>query len=161
MTQDAGSIKKLITASGLGLHDGLGSRTDLYLEDASIETLVSSMMIGIQVGGMPPRTRSKFIKGKLCETFGYPTPIAFKRVRPPFTGQNLDVYTQKGRNLQIWNDGIPNDRRYLILSVNANDQIDNYRLIYGDELQKLDSTGTKTTKFQASFPDDAKSLELV
>ncbi len=66
-------------------------------------------------------------------------------------GQLFDTYGQKSNNLQIWNEDIDLERRYVIAGINANDVIYRVRVISGEELQQYDTTGTLTQKYQAQF----------
>ena len=80
---------------------------------------------------------------------GYPVPASFKKTQPRFPGQNLDIYAQKSRNLQIWNEEISPARRYAIFAIDEDDIVTTVKVVSGDALAKLDTTGTLTQKYQA------------
>jgi len=76
-------------------------------------------------------------------------PSSFKKTQPRFPGQNLDIYAQKSRNLQIWNEEISPARRYAIIAIDEDDRVTTVKVVNGDALAKLDTTGTLTQKYQA------------
>ena len=63
-------------------------------------------------------------------------------------------------NVQIWNEEIDSNRRYVFVKVDADDIITGVKIINGDELAKLDRTGTLTTKYQATLNDFGESRLL-
>jgi len=87
----------------------------------------------------------------ICQALGYPIPRSFTKTQPRFPGQNFDVYTQKSMNVQIWNEEVAADRRYVFLSVDSDDFITSVRVITGDTLAQYDRTGKLTTKYQATM----------
>ena len=89
------------------------------------------------------------VKQKICNALGYPVPNSFKKTQPRFLGQNFDVYIQKSLNVQIWNEDINLERRYVFLRVGENNIITHVRVITGKTLIQYDRTGTLTTKYQA------------
>lgn len=107
------------------------------------------------------RTRSKVVKQAVCSALGYPVPTSFKKTQPRFPGQQLDVYTQKSRNLQIWNEELAPTRRYAIIQISEQDVIAKVRVLNGYELAEMDTTGTITTKYQASLAPSEKTHELI
>jgi len=102
---------------------------------------------------LPLRTRSKFVKALVCKALGYPVPESFQKTKSDFTAQNLDVYTQKSLNVQIWNESVDTSRRYAFIQVDQNDKILKVKVIKGEQLAMFDKTGTLTTKYQAMMPD--------
>lgn len=73
----------------------------------------------------------------------------------------FDTYVQKSNNLQVWNEELSPTRRYVIIRVNAEDTITRVKVVTGDSLAELDTTGTLTQKYQARcIPGEAAS-ELV
>jgi hypothetical protein len=122
---------------------------ELYIPTPQLEQLLSQSMVGLSLDGLPLRTRSKVVKQEICKALGYPIPRTFKKTQPRFPGQNFDVYTQKSLNVQIWNEVIDANRRYVFLRADSKDIITNVRVITGDQLVQLDRTGTLTQKFQA------------
>lgn len=117
--------------------------------------------MGISLAGLPPRTRSKFVKEHVCRALGYPIPTSFQRTQPRFPGQNFDVYVQKSNNLQIWNEELAPTRRYVIIRVDPDNVITNVKVVTGVALAALDITGTATQKYQARLTKGADSAELV
>ena len=97
----------------------------------------------------------------VCEALDYPVPKSFKKTQPRFFGQQLDIYTQKSLNLQVWNEELTPTRRYAIIQVSAEDVILKVKVVSGQELVQLDTTGTLTTKYQARLDVGATSHELV
>jgi len=155
------NYKAAIAASGLSIYDELnGCYTDLYIPTNLLQLLLRKHLIGLSLAGLPLRTRSKEVKTQVCMALGYPVPKSFKKVQPRFYGQNLDVYTQKSLNVQIWNEEIEPDRRYAFLHVTEDDVVDRVRVITGTQLAEYDSTGTLTTKYQARMPHYDKSKLL-
>ena len=88
-------------------------------------------------------------KAAVCRALGYPVPVAFKRVKPRFPGQDLDVYVQQHDNLQVWNEELSPTRRYVVIRVDAVGGFVALRIVEGSELAAYDRTGTLTSKYQA------------
>lgn len=119
------------------------------LEIEALETKLKEALTGLNLNGYALRTRSRVIKEKICVALDYDIPKSFKKTKPKFPSQNLDVYAQKSNNLQIWNDEIDFQRRYAIIRLDENDIVTTVKLITGEDLAVLDTTGTLTTKYQA------------
>ena len=145
--------------SGLTIYDPIDKDDmELYIPTHILEQILQDSLVGFSLEGLPLRTRSKVVKSEICKILGYPVPRSFIKVQPRFPGQNFDVYTQKSLNVQIWNEEVEADRRYVFLQVNDNDIIINVRVITGDILAQYDRTGRLTTKYQAtmtSYDDSA------
>jgi hypothetical protein len=109
----------------------------------------------------PLRTRSKVLKSKICEILGYPVPASFKKSRPRFPGQDFDTYVQKSNNLQIWNEEIVPTRRYVIIRLDEASQVTGVRVVTGEVLARLDTTGTLTKKHQAKSRQPVVTSVLV
>ena len=124
--------------------------TDL-IPSTKLESLIKDKLIGLELGCYPIRTRSKIVKSAISEAIGYPIPKTFRKTQPRFPAQNFDVYTQKSLNVQIWNEEIDSKRRYVFVRTDANSIITTVRIISGEELAKLDKTGTLTCKYQATM----------
>jgi hypothetical protein len=143
---------KRISESGVDIYtDLVGEKEEFYIPSTHLETILLSSLKNQSLKGMPLRSRSRFVKEQICKALGYPIPGSFKKTKPKFIGQNFDIYSQKSKNLQIWNDQIDDRRRYVILIINSEDLIINVKVINGNELVKLDKTGTFTTKLQAKI----------
>jgi len=132
--------------------------SDSYLSNAELEKKLNENLVGLVLAGLPIRTRSKAVKSEICRSLGYEVPKSFRKTRPRFPAQNFDTYIQKSLNLQIWNDEIGPQRRYVLIGVNDEDIVYRVRVIGGDELIKFDTTGTLTSKFQARMPSESKSM---
>ena len=141
-----------IYQSGLSIYDKIDhENNDLFIPLFALERLLSDALIGKSLGGLPLRTRSKVVKSLICEALGYPIPRSFIKTQPRFPGQNFDVYTQKSMNVQIWNEEVDANRRYVFLRVDENDLITSVRVITGETLAQYDRTGRLTTKYQATM----------
>lgn len=146
--------------------------TDLWIPAPILQQLLKDNIVGMSLSGLPLRTRSKVLKEAICSAMGYPIPKTFQKTKPRFVGQNFDTYIQKSNNLQIWNEEISPQRRYVIIQVGENDLIISVKVITGEELALLDKTGTLTQKYQARLltsdnkselitPDDTDLIKLV
>ncbi|RYQ64136.1 restriction endonuclease [Bifidobacterium pseudolongum] len=152
------SIIEKIHKSGLSIYDYIAPTNELYIKDSVLEDILKSKLIGRDIGGLRPRTRSKVVKTMICEALGYPTPKAFTKTHPRFPGQNLDAYVQQSNNLQIWNVDITAEQRYAIIRPDKAGIIRYIRVVRGDTLAQYDKTGTLTTKFQAQMPSLSSQL---
>lgn len=134
---------------------------ELWIPTPHLETLLNDGLRGISLAGLALRTRSKVVKAAVCEALGYPIPSSFKKTQPRFPGQQLDIYTQKSLNLQIWNEELSPTRRYAIIQITEDDCIGKVKVLNGQELALLDTTGTITTKYQASINPGHSSHQLI
>ncbi len=73
----------------------------------------------------------------------------------------FDTYTQKSNNLQVWNEELSASRRYVIIRISDADVILAVKVVTGDTLALLDTTGTLTRKYQARCIPGAQSTELI
>src|SRR6266568_2492535 len=151
-----------ISRSGLSIYDAIdiGDRK-LWIPTPELEHLLDEGLRGISLAGLPLRSRSKIVKEHVCRILGYPVPKSFKRTRPRFPGQKFDTYVQKSNNLQVWNEELAPTRRYVIIKVSDNDAIERVKVVTGDRLALLDTTGTLTQKFQARLIPGVAQAELV
>lgn len=148
-----------ISQSGLSIYDQIGpTNQDLYVPTYDLELILSKHMIGLSLEGLPLRTRSKVVKQEICKALGYPIPRSFAKTQPKFPGQNFDVYSQKSMNVQIWNEEVARNRRYVFLQINENDIITAVKVITGDILAKFDRTGTLTKKYQATMNSYGRNI---
>ncbi|MEE9335702.1 MAG: hypothetical protein V3U65_16550, partial [Granulosicoccaceae bacterium] len=83
------------------------------------------------------------------------------KTQPRFPGQIFDTYVQKSNNLQIWNEDLAYSRRYVIIRIDENSMIIKVKVVTGDQLARLDTTGTLTQKYQARLDIGQKTAELV
>ncbi len=115
----------------------------------------------MSLSGLALRTRSKVVKTYVCHALGYPATSSFRKTQPRFPGQLFDIYIQKSNNLQIWNERLAPTRRYVIVRVGGNAVITGVKVITGDTLALVDTTGTLTQKYQARLIPGEEKTELV
>lgn len=148
-----------IKKSGLTIYDFVSKdNNDLYIPIIELESILDKGMRGFSVNGLALRTRSKVVKSEICRVLGYPVPSSFKKTQPRFLGQNFDTYIQETLNVQIWNEPVDPERRYVFLRVNEEKVISRVKVITGAELVKYDRTGTLTQKYQATMTTRNKSV---
>ncbi|WP_338553039.1 restriction endonuclease [Paenibacillus sp. KS-LC4] len=146
------TIKNNITVDRLSIYDVIEIGDEHYwLPSKELEFLLSEQLVGLNLNGLPLRTRSKVVKSHVCLALGYPVPNSFKKTQPRFACQNFDVYTQKSNNLQIWNEEVSPSRRYVLIRITDDDVISQVKVVSGDTISDLDKTGKLTTKYQASL----------
>jgi hypothetical protein len=154
--------KSQIQKSGLDIYASIDVGDPRYwIPTLHLEVLLREGLAGHSLAGLPLRTRSKVVKSAVCGALGYPVPRSFKKTQPRFPGQQLDTYSQKALNLQIWNEELSPTRRYALIQVLSNDLIGTVRVVNGQELALLDTTGTITTKYQARLECGAATRELI
>lgn len=148
-----------IEASKLTIYDCISpDNKTLFIPTKELEGILSNCIVGLSLDGYALRTRSKVVKTAICHALGYPTPKSFQKTQPRFPGQNFDVYTQKSLNVQIWNEEVDANRRYVFLRVNEEDVITAVRIITGEELAQYDRTGTLTRKYQATMNSFGRNI---
>ena len=145
----AGKIAELCNNEERSIYDKVDE--NCLIPSCELESLLKRRLVGIELGHYPIRTRSKVVKSAICEAIGYPVPTTFRKTQPRFPAQNFDVYTQKSLNVQIWNEEIDLRRRYVFVRTDENSIVTTVRIISGEELAKLDKTGTLTHKYQATM----------
>ncbi len=151
-----------IRESGLSIYDSIEKGTpSLWIPTSDLEALLNEGLVGIQLPSLPLRTRSKVVKQLICQTIGYPVPPSFRRTKPRFPGQDFDTYVQKSDNLQVWNEELAPNRRYVIVRVNRDGFISRVKVVTGATLAVLDTTGTLTQKYQARLVPGELIAELV
>lgn len=156
------SIVDAIQSSGLSIYDSVATvHRNLWIATPDLETILDRALTGLSLHGLPLRTRSKVAKEHVCRALGYPVPPSFTRTQPRFPGQDLDVYTQKSDNLQIWNAELQPDRRYALIRLDPDDTVTAVRVVTGLLLSRFDTTGTLTHKYQARLITRAPFPELV
>lgn len=154
--------KTAITSSGINIYTPIEvGDVNYWIPTLQLEALLNDGLRGRSLLGLALRTRSKVVKSAVCEALGYPVPSAFEKTQPRFLGQQLDIYSQKSSNLQIWNEELSPSRRYAIIEVTADDTIGRVKVVNGQELAMLDTTGTITTKYQAGLDIGPLSHELI
>ena len=152
---------EMIRESGMSIYDPIDvGDPRLWIPTGVLEEMLADALIGVPLGELPIRSRSKAVKELICKALGYPVPRRFTKTRPRFPGQFFDTYVQKSNNLQIWNEEISPARRYVIVRPSEDGGILNVRVISGDQLASLSTTGTLTTKYQARFTFSEPEVEL-
>ena len=131
-----------------------------WLNSQELQAVLDHKLVGLDLEGLPLRTRSKKVKSEICNALGYPLPSSFKKTQPRFLGQNFDTYTQKSNNLQIWNEDLELTRRYVLIRI-TDDIISRVKVISGSDLAPLDTTGTLTQKYQARLKNIEGKYELI
>lgn len=154
--------KNALRSSGFDIYSPIEvGDANFWIPTPHLETLLNQALTGLNLGGLALRTRSKVVKTAVCEALGYPVPKSFKKTQPRFFGQRLDTYAQKSSNLQIWNEELSPTRRYAVIQISDQDIVLKIKVVNGQELALLDTTGTITTKYQTGLVTGADSHELV
>ena len=154
--------KNAIKSSGFDIYTPIEiGDAHFWIPTLHLETLLNQALTGLDLKGLALRTRSKVVKTAVCEALSYPVPKSFKKTQPRFFGQQLDTYTQKSNNLQIWNEELSPTRRYAIIQISNQDIVLKVKVVNGQELAQLDTTGTITTKYQAGLVTGTDTHELV
>lgn len=150
-----------IRASRLTIYDPIEiGDLALWVPTPDLEQLLNEGLRGISLAGLPLRTRSKVAKEHVCRVLGYPVPASFLKSQPRFPGQLFDTYVQKSNNLQVWNEELAPTRRYVLIRLSPDDVVSKVKVVTGDTLAKLDTTGTLTQKYQARCIPGATKAEL-
>jgi hypothetical protein len=140
----------VISESGQTIYDEASLRKgSLYMPTDVLSTELATALIGVNLSGLELSTRSKIVKSRICEALAYPIPKSFRKTQPRFTAQDFDIYIQKSMNVQIYNEGVDYNRRYVFIHVDADDIITHVKIINGDQLANLDRTGKLTAKYKA------------
>lgn len=151
-----------IKRSGLTIYDSIEvGDPALWVPTPELEELLNGAMRGVSLAGLPLRTRSKVAKEHVCLALGYPLPSSFKKTQPRFPGQFFDIYVQKSNNLQVWNAELAPTRRYVLIRLGENEVITKVKVVTGDTLALLDTTGTLTQKYQARLVPGQGKTELI
>ena len=156
------NYKEKIRQSGFDIYKLIDIGDPIYwIPSKNLQELLNGALVGLSLAGLALRTRSKVVKSAVCEALGYPIPTSFRKTQPRFLGQNLDIYTQKSLNLQIWNEELSASRRYALIQISESDVIQKVKIVNGQDLAILDTTGTITRKYQAGIDGGLKSHELI
>src|ERR1039458_3550052 len=151
-----------IRRSGLTIYDPIEiGDLNLWIPAPALESLLDTALRGLSLTGFPLRTRSKVVKTAVCVALGYPVPASFAKTQPRFPGQLFDTYAQKSNNLQVWNEELSPTRRYVIIRVSDADIVQRVKVVTGDTLSQLDTTGTLTQKYQARLNCRDQPAELI
>lgn len=151
-----------IAASGMDIYSPIDPDDSTHFIPAPLlQELLNHHLVGLSLAGVPLRTRSKIVKEAACKALGYPVPMSFMKCQPRFTGQNFDTYNQQSLNLQIWNEPIDPTRRYALVRIGPDGVVQQVKVVHGDMLIPLDTTGRLTTKYQAQLVPGAEYLNLM
>lgn len=164
MNSLASGLRKVsnISRSDLTIYDQIQTGDLQYwLTSEELSAVLNDRLTGVSFEGLAIRTRSKVAKELVCEALGYLAPRSFVKCQPRFTGQMFDTYVQKSNNLQVWNEELDVERRYVIIRTDENDIITKVKVISGSDLAALDTTGTLTQKFQARLTLSNHQMELI
>jgi len=150
---------ELITQSGLSIYDEIPTHlSNLFYTAQELEIYLEKELLENNYGELPLRTRSKIVNQDICKALGYPVPSSFKKTKPRFISQNFDKYVQKANNLQVWNEELDPSRRYAIIRLNEGGTVTKVRVVTGNDLSKLDTTGTLTQKYQARLDENSNEF---
>lgn len=156
------AYRENIRKSGLTIYDPVEvGDPALWIPSPALESILNKALRGLELAGYPLRTRSKVVKTAVCEALGYPVPATFMKTKPRFPGQMFDTYTQKSNNLQVWNEELAPTRRDVIIRVSDDHRVTRVKVVTGDTLSKLDTTGTLTQKYQARLICGNAPAELI
>lgn len=150
-----------IRSSGLTIYDPIEIGSELWIPAKELGEILDAGLRGLNLAGLPLRTRSKVVKTAVCKVLGYPVPGTFTKSQPRFPGQCFDTYIQKANNLQVWNEELSATRRYVLIRVNEQSVVTRVKVVTGDVLALLDTTGTLTQKYQARLTPGSASTELI
>ncbi|SBT08117.1 putative Type II restriction endonuclease [Candidatus Accumulibacter aalborgensis] len=151
-----------IRSSGLTIYDPIEiGDPKLWIPSPDLERLLDGGLRALSLAGLPIRSRSKVAKEHVCRVLGYPIPGSFRKSQPRFPGQIFDTYVQKSNNLQIWNEELSPTRRYVLIRLSSDDVVTRVKVVTGDTLAEMDTTGTLTQKYQARCIPGAANAELV
>jgi hypothetical protein len=162
MTISPSNYPDLIRESGLSIYDSIDpTSSPCWIPTPALEQILNMNLSGHSLNGLALRSRSKRMKELVCLSLGYPVPPIFKKTRPRFLGQNFDTYGMKANNLQVWNEELFPDRRYVLVRIGENGIIERVKVVTGDVLQRLDKTGKLTRKHQARFTPQSHPVTLL
>lgn len=157
-------LKKVenIRNKGLSIYDEIEvGDNDLWLTSPELSAILNQKLVGKSLDGLPLRTRSKVAKQLTCDALGFLVPSSFIKVQPRFSGLLFDTYVQKSNNLQVWNEELDAERRYVLIRLDENNIICKIKVVTGSDLAILDTTGTLTQKYQARLVPGDNPTELI
>lgn len=157
-----GRFVTAIHSAGLSIYDAIAvGDPELWIPTPQLESILDQSLRGTSLAGLPLRTRSRVVKEQICSALGYPIPSSFRRTQPRFPGQFFDVYVQKSNNLQVWNEELAPTRRYVLIRVSPSNVVTRVKVVTGETLARLDTTGVLTQKYQARCVPGNQITELV
>jgi len=151
-----------IRRSGMSIYDIIDvGDPSFWVPSPELEAVLNHALDGLDLSDLALRTRSKVLKVAVCEALGYPVPKSFSKTQPRFPGQNFDTYGQQANNLQVWNEELSPTRRYVVVQILPDGLVGRTRVVSGDTLALLDTTGTLTQKYQARLAVPSVDAELI
>lgn len=161
---EAREIRNKIAQLGIDLYSEAATADSRYFYSPDhLEALLNEELLGRDdLAGMAVKTRAKAAKTLVCEALGYAAPTSFRKIAggPRLPHPAVDVYAQQSNNLQIWNDEVDAERRYVIIVLDEC-RIRDVRVVAGADLAQFDNTGKLTSKFQASRINERNGSRLV
>lgn len=146
----ADQYRDAIARSGMSIYTPIDPDDPTYfIPNEDLEVLLNRGLVGLDLTGLSPRTRSKVIKEAACAALGYPAPKSFMKCQPRFTGQDFDISGQQSLNLQIWNEPLVATRRYALVRITPDHRVRTVLVVPGSVLIPFDTSGRLTTKYQA------------
>lgn len=152
--------KELIVKSRASIYNQIPESDPRFMTAIELESILNSELLGKNYSGLPLRTRSKVVKTDVCIALGFQIPKSFQKTQPRFPCLNFDTYIQQALNLQIWNEDIDGNRRYVLIRLDDSGIVTKVKVVSGDQLCLMDTTGTLTCKFQARVPNHSDSMLL-
>ena len=73
-----------IKNSGMTIYDKPLDDENTFIPSAELEDLLRQGLIGLSLDGLAIRSRSRYVKERICKILGYPVPHSFKRTQPRF-----------------------------------------------------------------------------
>jgi hypothetical protein len=162
MLAQAREVRDHISRLGVDLYNSPATADSQFFYTPDVlEMLLKSELVGrTDLAGWAVKTRAVVAKKIVAEALGYDAPQSFKRVSPRLPHPAIDVYAQQSNNLQIWNEEVDAERRYVILILDDHEILD-VRVVAGADLAQYDKTGKLTKKFQASRLYESAESTLV
>lgn len=158
----AHQVRLEIEANSVNIYeDPANADSGFFYTPDELESLLKTELVGrSDLSGLAVKSRAVIAKRIVCEALGYVAPSSFKRVSPRLPHPAIDVYAQQSNNLQIWNEEIDAERRYVILILDDHEILD-VRVVAGADLTQFDKTGKLTRKFQAARIGESYGSTLV
>lgn len=155
-------VRNRIAHRGVDLYNEPATAdSELFYSPEELQAILRAELIGrVDLADLAVKTRANVAKSIVCSALGYTPPRSFKHVNPRLPHPAADVYAQQANNLQIWNEAVDAERRYIILILRDGEIID-VRVVAGADLAQYDTTGKLTSKFQAARVDDSAGSVLV
>lgn len=138
-----------MSARGVDFYSMPERYPELFYERTEIEALFRHLLSDAVFPAKAVKTRAKEAKLAACGALGYPVPRAFKKVKPQFPAQDLEVKAYQRDNFQVYNEPLDPTRRFAIFRLDGEGHVLALRVVEGAVLAALDKTGKLTSKYQA------------